>query len=463
MRLRIADYGLRIPSRDIHVARSSSRAGRSPHKGRWNIAQGERSEPWDGRQTRIKPPKGATEPIRCSRRDSVTPVGGYAVRHDPHPGLAALALGFTPPSPSGTVLPARLSIWSLVSLAVLFVCLFLAGCGKGAPAANANANGAEEVKPIVKTAEVGPVKMTVTADKNRITIAERLKLTIEITAASGVDIEMGEPGDQLNEFQVRNFTNRPAEAVEGGRRWARTYDLDIFLSGEYSVPAIEARFIDHRKEDASQRGGPTSQPVEGIIRTEPFTVTVTSLLEGTFDPAKFRDIKGPVELPVERKLAWLRWVAAGAAVVAGGVGLALWWRRRKRRRQEQLVVVPHEWAFDQLRLLIDDKLVEQGLVHEFYFRLSHIVRVYIELRFGLMAPERTTEEFLVEVHRSDALRADHKTLLGDFLQACDMVKFAMYEPTAAEVERAFDSARDFVEQTVPRGMATDVQITEAAA
>ena len=169
-----------------------------------------------------------------------------------------------------------------------------------------------------------------------------------------------------------------------------------------------------------------------------------------------------MELPTEAGHHWLAW-GVGAAAVVAVVVIWIILRRRKARPEKQIVVVPHEWAFDQLRLLVDEKLVEQGQVHEFYFRLSYIVRVYIELRFGLMAPERTTEEFLVEVHRSDTLRTDHQTLLGDFLRSCDMVKFAKYDPTAAEIELAFDSARDFIEQTVPSGEASTARTRERAA
>ncbi|MCP4593251.1 MAG: hypothetical protein GY842_21140 [bacterium] len=328
--------------------------------------------------------------------------------------------------------------WLLATCA----CVVLGGCGEGAPESEGEVE--EEVKPIVKTAERGPVKMTVTSNRNRITIAERLELTIEVFAEEGVEIEMDEPGEQLNEFQIRGFRNIPGELVEGGQRWTRKYDLDIFLSGEYSIPQIEARFIDRRQEDPDQPG---EGVIEGTIRTEGFTIEVTSLLEGEFDPTQFRDIKGPVEIPVEGNRAWIAWVAGGGVVVALVAIILVLRRGRKVRATPQAVVIPHEWAFDQLRALIDAKLVEQGQAHEFFFRLSYIVRVYIELRFGLMAPERTTEEFLVEVQRSSVLRSVHKTLLGDFLESCDRVKFAMYEPTAGEIETTFDSARDFVQET----------------
>ncbi len=349
--------------------------------------------------------------------------------------------------------------------------LLTAGC-TGANTSQANAPTTAPAG-IEKTTERGPVKMTVRTDKSEITIAERLELSIEVTAPQGVEVEMPSFGMQLNEFQIRDFRDEPARAVDGGLQWRQTYDLDIFLSGEYSIPAITATFVDRRNAEAApdkptatadesptdaghsdEPPAPQAQPadppgtIRGEIASDPFTIKVTSLLAGDFDPTKFRDLKAPVALPPEpvRLRAW--WFVPGAAVVVG-LGLGAWFMLRRRRIALARAIPPHEWAFDQLRLLIDEKLVELGQIHEFYFRLSLIVREYIERRFGLMAPERTTEEFLVEMRRSPVLSDEHKRLLGEFLTACDMVKFACYTPQAKEIEQAFDAARDFVEQTIP--------------
>jgi hypothetical protein len=75
------------------------------------------------------------------------------------------------------------------------------------------------------------------------------------------------------------------------------------------------------------------------------------------------------------------------------------------------------------------------------------VRQYIERRFSLMAPERTTDEFLAEVRNDPSLSGPHKELLSSFLQAADMVKFARYEPEQREIDQALSAARDFIEQT----------------
>ena len=71
-------------------------------------------------------------------------------------------------------------------------------------------NGVEEevsaVEPVVKTVDRGAVKLTVKADKDRITIAERVALNIEVEADADLEVEMPQFGAEMNEFQIRAFS-----------------------------------------------------------------------------------------------------------------------------------------------------------------------------------------------------------------------------------------------------------------
>ena len=92
--------------------------------------------------------------------------------------------------------------------------------------------------------------------------------------------------------------------------------------------------------------------------------------------------------------------------------------------------------------------------------VSDAVRLYLEERFGLRAPERTTEEFLTDLSRSAALTEPQKDSLKGFLSACDMVKFARYEPQRPELEALYNSALRLIEETEPRRQATDPKALE---
>ena len=87
----------------------------------------------------------------------------------------------------------------------------------------------------------------------------------------------------------------------------------------------------------------------------------------------------------------------------------------------------------------------------FHLRISDILRRYIENRFGVRAPEQTTEEFLtaasgIRLHEK-AILGNNRPLLADFLTHCDLVKFARHEPTRDECEKTVSLCREFIEQT----------------
>lgn len=87
--------------------------------------------------------------------------------------------------------------------------------------------------------------------------------------------------------------------------------------------------------------------------------------------------------------------------------------------------------------------------YRFCSLVSDVLRGYVEDRFELRAPERTTEEFMEELRSSMKLHAAHKSLLEDFLSRCDLVKFARFEPTISELQALLDSALRFIDETAP--------------
>jgi hypothetical protein len=54
----------------------------------------------------------------------------------------------------------------------------------------------------------------------------------------------------------------------------------------------------------------------------------------------------------------------------------------------------------------------------------------------------------MEANRNTPL-AEHRDLLRDFLQSCDLVKFARYQPTLTELEQVHQRATSFVTATKP--------------
>jgi hypothetical protein len=147
-----------------------------------------------------------------------------------------------------------------------------------------------------------------------------------------------------------------------------------------------------------------------------------------------------------------------ALVLAALIAWFLWWLLRERRRRRQLppelvVIPPHRRARDLLRAALE-------LIHQpkpFCSQVADTLRVYLEERFRLHAPDRTSEEFLEEVQASPVLTRKQKEILADFLTRCDLVKFARHEPAEPELRGLWETALELIEETSPDATASDVK------
>ena len=169
-------------------------------------------------------------------------------------------------------------------------------------------------------------------------------------------------------------------------------------------------------------------------------------MNGTND---IRDIKPPVDIP--NGLEWLWWVLA--ALVLAAILFIAWklWKRSRLNVPVESLIPAHIRAKLDLRRALD--II--GQPKEFCILVSDTVRRYLEERFAFHAPERTTEEFLRELSETDLLTADQKESLGRFLENCDLVKFAKYEPRENELLELHASALRLVEETEPAENSND--------
>ncbi len=156
-----------------------------------------------------------------------------------------------------------------------------------------------------------------------------------------------------------------------------------------------------------------------------------------------RDIKPPVHIP--SGWLWLFWIVGCLLFAACLYAAWVWWRRRRAFVPPAPAIPPHVRA----RQKLDEALALIGQPREFCILVSDTVRWYLEERFEFRAPERTTEEFLHELKSTNLLTVDQKKTLGEFLEKCDLVKFAKYEPAEPELRDLHSSAVQLVDETKP--------------
>ncbi len=182
-----------------------------------------------------------------------------------------------------------------------------------------------------------------------------------------------------------------------------------------------------------------------VTSTPAIPLEVTSVLGSEHDPKAVEDPAAlfPAAMPL-----WPFYV--GAFVLLVGILLIVWLRHRSRRSvtlPSEVPLPPHVEALRALERLRQEECRTEEQVEAFYVVVSDILRAYVEARFGLHAPLRSTEEFLVEVEAGDILSLGQSQSLRLFLQQCDLVKFARMFPDVEAHDQTLRIAEDFVQQT----------------
>ncbi len=284
---------------------------------------------------------------------------------------------------------------------------------------------------------------TATVDKTEVNIGDKLRYTIKVDYASGVTVTFPDFGEHLAGFTIKDYgTGKPKNMRNSRIVQEQWYILDTYTTGSYTIPSATIKYNEPSGEERE-------------VKTPELHIEVKSVMKEGEDASNIKDIKPPVNIPVSYRKLYL-WGGIPFGILVCG-GAASWLLLKRKRNGISSVLIkrsPDEIAYDALDALSKSDLITKGQVKEYYFSLSNIVRHYIENRFQLMAPERTTEEFLVEMSNADSrggvttpLQDKHKQLIKSFLRHCDLVKFARYNPDGPEIKDAFDSALRLVDET----------------
>lgn len=298
---------------------------------------------------------------------------------------------------------------------------------------NDAANHVEEIT------ERGPVRARVRLDPAESRIGDAIEFTLEVSAEDGVDVLMPDFGRSLGRFQILDFA--PSEGIDAQARsvFTQRYRLAPSGSGSHTIPPMAVEFIDRRP---GSRPAPEGEDAFELL-TEPLHFEVASVL-----PA---DLQVELEPPLGRleKLGrrggFLPWLLAGLFALA----CLSWplWKLFRNRRSAAIQRSAWDVANTRLSALRARPAPDPDEVDAFFVELSDIVRHYLEDRFDLRSPELTTEEFLELATGSPDLTDSLRTLLREFLQTADMVKFAGLRPGQEDIRRTLDAAERFLDQT----------------
>lgn len=299
-------------------------------------------------------------------------------------------------------------------LGVYCLILLLVGCDRSQQAA----------EPLFGSDPIRPLDLRGELAVKQVALLEEVELRIDLYHDAGIEVE----------FEPDLPEGVQGEVVVGDERpWMtgfwRPYTLRIRPTelGELRIASLRATALaDH-----------------ATASTPEFTLQVTSLLG---------DHGGTLEAPAPlfpARVKILPWVLIAAACLLLLVWLVYWLRRSpKLRTSANSTPLPaHTKALRALSRLRGEPRETDPEVERFYQQISSVLRTYLEDRYGLHAPERTTEEFLPEIEASGLLAMTEQQHLSQFLQQCDLVKFARLLPEEDVHAATFDFAERLVEHT----------------
>jgi hypothetical protein len=137
------------------------------------------------------------------------------------------------------------------------------------------------------------------------------------------------------------------------------------------------------------------------------------------------------------------WVIFGGALAALGLCALIgrWmWRRWQRPKPQPS---PRERTLELLDRI--SREIETLSPYQFSIRVSDILRRYVTDQYQLPVTRQTSVEFLAALTKASPFSQDEKSLLEDFLNRCDLIKFARYDATTEDSRLLLEEATRFVQ------------------
>jgi hypothetical protein len=151
----------------------------------------------------------------------------------------------------------------------------------------------------------------------------------------------------------------------------------------------------------------------------------------------FHDIAPPVDYSFVP--TWVVFVGTFAALL---ILAAMAWLVFRPRKEQLPAKSPREHALELLAGLQNE--LQALPAYQFSIRVSDVLRRYATAQYDLPMTRQTSIEFLNVIRKASAFSADEKELLKDFLDRCDLIKFARYEATTADSRLLLEEATRFV-------------------
>lgn len=285
--------------------------------------------------------------------------------------------------------------------------------------------------------------------QDSLSVGDRIHFSVNILVPRGNQVAPPATDNGFGRFIVKEWTSDKSKK-KNADSLSFNYIITTYSTERCTIPSLPFLHTIGNKTDT--------------LRTEAIPMRVVLIAPPSAkDSAVIRDIKRLEKVGTPSLL--LLWLSIAAAVL---IAAAIIIRRLGKKKTKAAAPAPpkppYEEAIEALRLLEAKQYIAKGMIREYVFELSDIIKRYIERRFDINAAEFTTEEMLDWI-RISPLDPSMRRALEWFFSTADPVKFAKWTPDSDTVYRFGADMRAFVEQTKPRELRPGEKqtVTEAEA
>jgi hypothetical protein len=279
--------------------------------------------------------------------------------------------------------------------------------------------------------EAGQVTAAFVPDTPAPLIGQPFKLALAVKAPKAAIVTLPELTEDFPPFMVREVGEVIAKVDGEQATYQQTLTVILWRPGQYETPDL---FVQYQLPETSEV---FNLPVDKAVLNVP-----SVLQEGD---ANLRPFKAQIYLPYLSP-----WLVAGLIVLGGAAAFGV--RRLAKSGRVRLLVLrptasavlsPAERAVDQLKRLQARNLPPETL----FPQVTDCLRVYLEHRFEIPAPDLTTLELIHQLQASNLLPERRQRELQQLLERADLVKFARVQPDQQVSSRFIEAAVKWVEVT----------------
>ena len=271
-------------------------------------------------------------------------------------------------------------------------------------------------------------------DSTRMYLGDQMTLYLEVVQPAGIAIQplsLPAAGERQPEFLAENKWDT-LENSAGKLRLSKSFVFTAWDTGTLQIPPVPVPFWEGDNTDTA-----FTEAIFLKVLMPQVDTTLADIKPILAEPANWGDF-----------LPYLMAIVVLILVIV----LVLYQRKRKSGQAiaepPPPELRPDELALQQLEELRRKQLWQQGAVKAYHSELTHIIRQYLENRYGILALEQTTPEIL-EQWRHLGLDETQAEKLKSLLETADLVKFAKATPPEYFHDRALTYVEAFVHETKP--------------